>query len=101
MLSGSKGDVCVSAVSTVSVVDIKTNTVCLANTNSTMTTAKTVDANRAIPSDPLTTPNVPLGFGGPAAKEPAKPKEDKYSALAELDDLFKSTAIQGFLSILH
>jgi len=47
-----------------------------------------------MPADPLTTPNVPLGFGGSAAKGPAKPQEDKYSALAELDDLFKSTAIQ-------
>jgi len=93
--SESKSDVvCVSAVSTLSIADTKTNTVCLANTNSTMTTTKTVDANRAIPSDPLTTPNVPLGFGAPAAKGPAKPQEDKYSALAELDDLFKSTAIQ-------
>jgi len=48
----------------------------------------------SMPADPLTTPNVPLGFGAPAAKGPAKPQEDKYSALAELDDLFKSTAIQ-------
>jgi len=48
----------------------------------------------SMPADPLTTPNVPLGFGGSAAKGPAKPQEDKYSALAELDDLFKSTAIQ-------
>ena len=95
VLSGSQSDVRVSVVSTVSVVDTKTNAVCLANTNSTMTTAKTVDTNRAIPSDPLTTPNLPLGFGGPATKGPAKPQEDKYSALAELDDLFKATAIQG------
>ena len=91
----------VSAVSTVSVADTKTNTVCLANTNCTMTTSETVDANRANPSDPLTTPNVPLGFGAPAAKGPAKPQQDKYSALAELDDLFKSTAIQGSQSTLQ
>jgi len=48
----------------------------------------------SMPADPLTTQKAPLGFGGPAAKGPAKPPEDKYSALAELDDLFKSTAIQ-------
>ena len=89
----SQSDVCFSAVS--KSVDTMTNTVCLSNTNSTMTTTKTVDTNRAIPSDPLTTQKAPLGFGGPAAKGPAKPPEDKYSALAELDDLFKSTAIQG------
>ena len=94
-VGGSQSDVCFSAVS--KSVDTMTNTVCLSNTNSTMTTTKTVDTNRAIPSDPLTTQKAPLGFGGPAAKGPAKPPEDKYSALAELDDLFKSTAIQGYI----
>lgn len=48
----------------------------------------------SMPADPLTTTNAPLGFGGSASKEPPKPQEDKYSALAELDDLFKASAIQ-------
>jgi len=90
-LTKSENGVCVSVVSTI---DSTKDMPCLANTKSKTTTSMTVDNNRANPPDPLTTTNAPLGFGGSASKEPPKPQEDKYSALAELDDLFKASAIQ-------
>jgi hypothetical protein len=46
-------------------------------------------------ADPLTShPARHPGLGQQAPKELPKLQQDKYSALAELDDLFKSTAIQ-------
>lgn len=56
----------------------------------------------SMPSDPLTN-SAPVLVSGlhAATKDPPKLQQDKYSALAELDDLFKSSAIQPSESVFQ